>query len=163
MNKTDKAKIAFLVGISAIAIILLLFVDMKSGKTSQDQYANYFVSVTEKSVNLTRAFQNEIGLWQLGQISNVTMAEVTDNYLKNFTSQISDFNETESPEIFRSAKENLLNSFANEIKSYEFFRDYLLTGNVTKNDISTDFLSQALEDEALSFKIYQRIINETNS
>jgi len=163
MKKTEKRKISFLIGISAIAIILLIFVNFRSVQTTQDEYANYFASVTQESVNLTRAYQNEIGLWQLGEISNNTMAEITNQYLNNFTNQLNAFNETTSPEIFIESKKNLLESFTNEISSYEFFRDYLLTGNVTKNDISTDFLSKALEDEALAFKAYEEIVNTTDS
>ena len=56
-----------------------------------------------------------------------------------------------------------MESFTNEILSYEFFRDYLLTDNVTKNDLSTDHLSKALESEALAFKAYEKVVNNTNS
>jgi hypothetical protein len=124
-----------------------------------DEYANYFASVTEGSVNLTRAFQYKVGLWQSGEISNSTMAELTNQYLKKFILQLKNFNEMVSPNIFNDTKQSMANSFANEIKSYEFFRDYLLSGNATKNDISTDYLSQSLEDEARAFKEYEKIIN----
>lgn len=163
MKKTEKRKTAFLIGISAVAIILLVIVNVKSVQTTQDEYANYFASVTQKSVNLTRDFQDEIGLWQLGHVSNSTMAEITNQYLNNFTAQLNEFNRTASPEVFVETKKNLLKSFANEIKSYELFRDYLLTGNVSKNDLSTDYLSQALKDEALAFKTYEEIVNKTAS
>ena len=163
MKKTEKRKLGFLIGISVIAIILLIFVNIKSVQTTQDDYANYFASVTLDSVNLTRAYQNEIGLWQLGEISNYTMAEITDNYLKNFNTQLNEFNKTSPPEIFIETKKNLLESFTNEIMSYELFRDYLLTGNITKNELSTDYLSKALENEALAFKAYEKVVNDTNS
>lgn len=163
MKKSEKRKMYFLIGISAIAIILLIFVNFRSVQNTQVEYANYFASVTQESVNLTRAFQNEIGLWQLGEFSNNTMAEITNHYLNNFTTQLNEFNETASPEVFLESKRNLLESFTNEISSYEFFRDYLLTGNVTKNEISTDLLSKALEDEALAFKAYEEIVNITDS
>ena len=163
MNKTEKKKTAFLIGICVIAITLLIFVNIKSVQTTQEEYANYFASVTQSSVNLTRAFQDQIGLWQLGQISNITMAEITNQYLRNFTDQLTEFNETAPPEAFIKPKENLLSSFTNEIESYKFFRDYLLTGNATKNDVSIEFLSQALEDEALAFKAYEEVVNKSIS
>jgi hypothetical protein len=127
-----------------------------------NEYANYFASVTEGSVNLTRAFQDEVGLWQSGEISNSTMAELTNQYLRKFISQFQNFNGTASPNIFNDTKESMASSLFNEIKSYEFFRDYLLTGNQTKNDISTDYLSQALEYEALAFKAYEEVMNKTS-
>ena len=55
------------------------------------------------------------------------------------------------------------NSFSNEIKSYEFFRDYLTTGNETKNQISTDYLSKSLEDEFDAFKSFNNVVNTTLS
>jgi hypothetical protein len=128
-----------------------------------DNYANYFASVTLESVNLTRAYQNEIASWQLGQISNNTMVEITDQYLNNFTTQLNEFNLTESPNSFKNTKDSLVSSFSNEIKSYEFFRDYLISGNQTKNDLSTEYLSKALEDETKSFKLYQEVLNNTLS
>ncbi len=126
---------------------------------TNELYTNYFASITSESVNLTRAFQEEIGLWQLGQISNLSTVNITNDYLKNFTYQLDQFNLTESPDAFKNAKKNLTNSFANEIKSYEFFRDYLLTGNDTKNDISTDYLSQALELESIAFNEFKNALN----
>lgn len=163
MNKADKKKTAFLLGISLVAIMLLLVVNVKSIQTSENQYANYFASVTQNSVNLTRDYQDKVGLWEMGQISNNSMAQITDDYLKNFTNQLDRFNQTESPEVFKDAKYNLANSFSNEIKSYQFFMEYLNTGNQTMNQISTNFLSKSLEDEATAFKYYKDATNGTKS
>lgn len=162
MNKSDKKKTLFLVSISAVAIILLFFVNIKSVQTTQDQYASYFVSTTQNSVNLTRAYQDQIALWQLGEISNATMAEITDRYLSNFTDQMNSFNRTTAPDIFVDAKNNLVDSFLNEIKSYNFFQDYLLTGNKSKNEISTDYLSESLRYEAQSYKLFENVVNNTS-
>lgn len=163
MNKADKKKTAFLIGISIVAIALLLIVNVKSVQTAENQYANYFALVTQASANLTRDYQDNVGLWELGQITNSSMAKITNDYLSNFTTQLSRFNQTESPNNFIHAKNSLVNSFSNEIKSYEFFRDYLITGNETKNKISTDFLSKSLEDEANAFKYFKDVSNGTRS
>ncbi|MGD9534257.1 MAG: hypothetical protein AB7V56_10860 [Candidatus Nitrosocosmicus sp.] len=163
MNKAEKKKTAFLIGISIVAIALLLLVNVRLVQTSENQYANYFASVTQSSVNLTRDYQDKIGLWDLGQISNSSMALITDDYLRNFTTQLDRFNQTESPDVFKDAKNSLANSFANEIKSYEYFKDFLVTGNETMNQISTVYLSKSLEDEANAFKYYKDVINGTKS
>ena len=162
MNKPNKIKTLFLISLSSIAIILLFYVDIRSVQTTQDDYANYFASLIQDSANLTRAYQDEIALWQLGELSNETMAELTNTYLVNFTNQMNNFNETESPAAFESAKNSLVNSFHNEIKSYQFFKDYLLTGNESLNEISTDFLSESLKDEMMSFKSFKEVTNKTS-
>jgi hypothetical protein len=162
MNKSNRLKTIFLISLSSAAIILLFYVNVASVQTTEDDYANYFATFTQSSANLTRAFQDEIGHWQLGTVSNETMAELTDNYLVNFTKQMNEFNQTESPAVFDSAKISLVNSFNNEIKSYQYFKDYLLTGNESLNEISTNFLSKSLEDEAMSFKAFKEVTNETS-
>jgi hypothetical protein len=75
---------------------------------------------------------------------------------------MNDFNQTESPAAFESAKINLVNSYNNEIKSYQYFRDYLLTGNESLNNVSTSFLSESLKDEAMSFKSFKEVTNKTS-
>lgn len=162
MNKSSKLKTIFLISISSLAILLLFYVNVGSVQTTQDEYANYFASLTQDSANLTRSYQDVVGLWQLGEVSNETMADLTNNYLVNFTAQMKKFNQTEAPEAFESAKKNLVNSFYNEIKSYQVFRDYLLTGNESLDKISTNFLSESLKDEAMSFMSFKEVTNKTS-
>jgi len=162
MNKSNRTKTIFLISLCSIAIVLLFYVNVASVQTTQNDYANYFATFTQASANLTRAFQDEIGHWELGRISNATMAELTNNYLVNFTKHMNEFNQTESPAAFESAKTSLVNSFNNEIKSYQYFRDYLLTGNETLNGISTNFLSESLKDEAMAFKSFKEVTNKTS-
>src|SRR4249920_797669 len=120
MNKSNRSKTIFLVSLSSVALILLFYVNVASVQTTQNDYANYFATFTQGSANLTRAFQDEIALWQLGTVTNETMADLTNTYLVNFTKQMDDFNQTESPPTFESAKNSLVNSFNNEIKSYQY-------------------------------------------
>ncbi len=162
MNKSNKLKTIFLISISSIAIILLFYVNVASVQTTEDDYANYFASLTQSSANLTRAYQDEIALWQVGEVSNEALAGLTSTYLVNFTKNMNEFNQTEAPATFVSAKNSLVNSFNNEIKSYQYFRDYLLTGNESLNEISTNFLSESLKDEVLSFKSFKEVTNRTS-
>lgn len=162
MNKSNRIKTIFLISLSSVAIILLFYVNVASVQTTQNDYANYFATFTQSSANLTRAFQDEIALWQLGTVSNKTMAELTNTYLTNFTKQMNEFNQTESPAAFEAAKNSLVRSYNNEIKSYQYFKDYLLTGNESLNEISTNFLSESLKDEAMSFKSFKEVTNKTS-
>lgn len=159
MNKSDKLKTTVLICISATAIILLYFVNLKSQETIRDEYENYFILTNEKSVNLTRSYQDQITLWQMGSYSNITMADITEKYLKNFTNQMIQFNNTDSPPEFVNVKENLLKSFQNEIKSYELFQEYLETNNSTKNNLSTDHLSESLKYESLAIQEFKKLSN----
>jgi hypothetical protein len=160
MNKSIKLKTIFLISISSVAIILFFYVNVASVQTTQDDYANYFATLTQGSANLTRAYQDEIALWQSGEVSNETLAELTNNYLVNFTKNMNEFNQTEAPAAFEPAKNSLVNSFHNEIKSYQYFMDYLLTGDESLNEISTNFLSESLKDETVAFKSFKEVTNK---
>ncbi len=136
--------------------------DIPSNQFVLNKYARYFPTFTQGSANLTRAYQDEIGIWLLETVSNEMMAELIDKHLVNFTKQTNEFNQTESPSAFESAKISLVNSFNNEIKSYQYFKNCLLTGNETLNEISTNFLSISIEDEAMSFKSFKEVTNKTS-
>nr|MBA3978465.1 hypothetical protein [Nitrosopumilus sp.] len=72
-----------------------------------------------------------------------------------------EFNSTKAPEEYNSVKENFVKSFASEIKSYELFKEYLITKNSTKNDLSTDYLSDALNYETIARNGFAQINNNT--
>ena len=57
----------------------------------------------------------------------------------------------------------MVSSFFNEIKSYEFFRGYLITGNEIEDQNSTDNLSKSLEDEFDYFESFKDVTNNTSS
>ena len=48
--------------------------------------------------------------------------------------------------------EALVNSLFSETESYRHFRDYLVSGNKTEDDLSTDLLSQAFQYEQIYSK-----------
>lgn len=128
-----------------------------------DKYSHFFASITEQAAKLTGEYQKKIGEFQEGKITNTSMSELTSIYLKNFTNQLEKFEQIEAPKEFKPTKANMSNSFKNEIKSYQLFKDYLLTGNETKNQISTEFLSRSLEDELDAFRSYKDVVNGTFS
>ena len=44
-------------------------------------------------------------------------------------------------------------------KSYEFFKDYLMTNNSTANELSNDYLSEALNDETIARNAFTAAVN----
>ena len=151
---------AFLV-LAELAVIGSANTTMPSFATNAAQYSNYLVETTDKSVELTRQYQDEIGLWNQGKYSNSTMAKITDSFLPRFISQLSTFNSTQAPEEYNVIKENFAKSFASEIKSYELFKEYLITNNSTKNDLSTDYLSNALNYETIARNAFAQLNSNT--
>jgi hypothetical protein len=104
---------------------------------------------------LTQSYQKEIGKWQSKQYDNKTMISVTDNYLPKFQKLV---NRAEAlqpiTEKYLQAKDLYIKSLQSEIESYKHFRTFLITGNNTEDDISTQLLSNALKYEIKSFAAF---------
>jgi hypothetical protein len=58
---------------------------------AKDKYLNYLKTTTDKSVNLTRAYQTEIALWNSHFYINTTMTKITDTFLPKFIIQLNQF------------------------------------------------------------------------
>lgn len=116
----------------------------QSFQTIEDNYSNYLKETTDKSVNLTKAYQDEIALWNDYFYSNTTMANITETSLPKFITQLIQFNNIDVPLKYSKVKENYVRSFEYEIKSYQLFLDYLKANNSIANKLSIDFLSTAL-------------------
>jgi hypothetical protein len=128
--------------------------DSQATRNLESNYSKYLTATVDKSINLTTTYQEEIALWDHQNFSNTTMAKITETFLPKFVTQLNQFNNTEAPIKYSKVKENYVKSFANEIKSYEFFYDFLKTNNSTANKLSLDCLSAALTYETIARKDY---------
>ncbi len=134
-----------------------------SNQIAEDNYSNYLKAVTDNSVNLTRTYQDKIALWNSHNYSNITMAKITETFLPKFITQLYHFSNTDAPAKYSKVKENYAKSFVNEIQSYEYFKDYLITNNSTANKLSNDHLSAALNYETIARKAFAEANNISNT
>jgi hypothetical protein len=167
MNNSTLKKLIIVVAFSIIAITLAFSFYYRQNQNAQNNnnnaYANYLQYITDRSVNLTRAYQDEIAIWNAHQYSNTTMSKITEAYLPKFTSQLNQFKNTEAPAKYRKVKEAYIKSFDSEIMSYRLFDEYLKTNNVTANKLSTDYLSFALTNETIARSAFSQANNSSNS
>jgi hypothetical protein len=167
MDIMKRSRLTVFVALAALVVIIIIVISntmpyFVTSTTQQDSgYSNYLTETTDKSVKLTRQYQDEIGLWNQGNYTNSTMAKITDSFLPRFTNQLKEFNGTKAPKEYNTVKENFVKSFASEIKSYELFREYLITNNSTKNELSTDYLSDALKFETIARNAFAQLNNTT--
>ncbi len=163
MNKSNvKKKLLIVSTVAAVIVIILVFtINSRLAQTSTDSYSNYLKLTTDKSVNLTRIYNNEIALWNSHFYSNATMAKVTESYLPKFMAQKIQFSNTEAPVKYSKVKENYVKSFESEIKSYEYFKDFLKTNNFTANKLSNDYLSAALNYETIALSAFTEANNSS--
>ena len=162
-----RSRLTVFLALAALVVILVTVISttipyFATSTTQQhSDYSNYLTQSTDKSVELTRQYQDEIGFWIQGNYTNATMAKITESFLPRFINQLNEFNGTKAPEEYNTVKENFVKSFASEVKSYELFREYLITNNSTKNELSTDYLSDALTFETIARDAFAQINNST--
>ena len=142
--------IKIIIAVGVLAIILGVSLNYRLEQASSNNYSNYLQSITDKSLNLTRSYQDEIALWNDHKYSNATMAKITEDYIPKFISQLDQFNKTSAPAKYSKVKDNYVKSFDSEIKSYRLFDIFLKTNNSTANKLSTDYLSSALTFETIA-------------
>jgi hypothetical protein len=117
---------------------------------SQSEEQNFRLelnTIVNKSQALTKNYQSEIGKWTTHQINNTTLISITDSYIPKFVDLTYLARNISYPAELIPIYDALVNSLASETDSYKHFRSFLATGNKTEDDISTDLLTRALQNE----------------
>jgi hypothetical protein len=92
---------------------------------------------------LTQEYTAEEERW-LSQDNN-TLIQVIDRYLPRYEQLIERANTLNTPEKYESAKNYLVGAIELERQSYEHFRKYLVTGDQSEYQESSDLISRSLE------------------
>jgi hypothetical protein len=125
-----------------------------SSNRTQSFHVAYETLIND-SRSLTQSYQSEIGKWQSKQYDNKTMILITDKYLPEFQKLVNRVQALQPTTAkYLQAKSLYIKSIQSEIGSYVHFRNFLVTGNKTEDDISTHLLSTALKYEIKSFAAF---------
>jgi hypothetical protein len=125
-----------------------------SSNITQPFHLSYEMLIND-SYSLTQSYQKEIGKWQSKQYDNKTMILITDNYLPRFQKLVNRAQALQpTTSKYLQAKDLYIKSLQSEIWSYIHFRIFLVTGNRTEDDTSTQLLSNALNYEIKSFATF---------
>lgn len=121
--------------------------------TEESEFLSNFYSIVNQTNQVTQEYHNEIGKWQSGEYDDQEMISITDSYLPAYEQLINTASSFEAPEKFQNALDLYVKSLSSEQESYSLFRDFLLTGDASLNEISTDLLTNATEYELESFAL----------
>ena len=114
-----------------------------------------YETLINDSHSLTESYQKEIGKWRSKQYDNKTMILITDKYLPEFHKLVSRAQALQPATAkYLQAKDLYIKSLQSEIGSYMHFRNFLVTGNKTEDDTSTQLLSNTLKFEVESFSAF---------
>ena len=102
-------------------------------------------------------YQNEISILNLSMNNNVTKVNKTQEYIDNLKEIISSANKTTVQQDYKPVLNNYIDSIENELESYVHYNKYLITGNLTENQISMDLLSKAFNYETQAINEYKKL------
>ena len=120
----------------------------KSGnKTALQVFIDSLRGLVSKSTELTSGYQLELGKWTTKENDNSTMISITDRYLSQFEELENEASDLAVPLGHENIKESFIKSINSEATSYEHFKNYLITGNRTQNDLSNYEFSLAFQYE----------------
>jgi hypothetical protein len=124
-----------------------------------------YETLINDSHSLTESYQKEIGKWQSKQYDNKTMVLITDKYLPEFQKLVSRAQALQpTTPKYLQAEDLYIKSLQSEIESYIHFRSFLVTGDRTEDNTSTQLLSNALKYEIKSFAAFNnKTVTDTDS
>jgi len=126
-------------------------------QTSTEDFKDSLNNLVHQSQRLTKSYHDEIGKWRMHQYDNYTLAHITDTFIPRFENLTNIARVMTYPEDYKYVHEALVNSLSFETDSYRHFREYLLSGNITEDEISNRLFSRAFEYE----QIYSEFLSAT--
>ena len=126
-------------------------------QTSIEDFKDSLNNLVHQSQHLTKSYHDEIGKWRMHQYDNYTLADITDLFIPKFENLTNIARIMTYPEDYKYVHEALVNSLSFETDSYKHFREYLLSGNITEDEISNKLFSRAFEYE----QIYSEFLSTT--
>jgi len=128
-----------------VSIGLLVFAN--PFKSNTQIFTESLRLLVSKSGDLTRNYQEEVGNWNMKKFDNLTMITITDRYLSQFKELENEAKALNVPNEYENIRESFVSSVESEASSYEHFKNYLISGDKTEDQLSNDKLSLAFKQE----------------
>lgn len=143
--KSKKSLLGIVILAAIVSIGLLVFAN--PFKSNTQIFTESLRVLVSKSGDLTRNYQEEVGNWNMNKFDNLTMITITDRYLSQFKELENEAKALNVPNEYENIRESLVSSVESEASSYEHFKNYLISGNKTEDQLSNDKLSLAFKQE----------------
>ena len=123
---------------------------------SMEDFRESLYYLVHQSQHLTSSYHDEIGKWRMKQYDSYTLAHITDSFIPKFENLTNRAQKILYPEGYKYIVDALVNSLRFETESYKHFKEYLVSGNITEDEISNNLFSRAFEYE----QVYTKFLNE---
>ncbi|MDW0164032.1 MAG: hypothetical protein WB501_00960 [Nitrososphaeraceae archaeon] len=143
--KSKKSLLGIVILAAIVSIGLLVFAN--PFKSNTQIFTESLRVLVSKSGDLTRNYQEEVGKWNMKKLDNLTMVTITDRYLSQFEELENEAKALNVPNEYENIKDSFVSSVESEASSYEHFKNYLISGDKTEDQLSNDKLSLAFKQE----------------
>ena len=143
--KSKKSLLGIVILAAIVSIGLLVFVN--PFKSNTQIFTESLRVLVSKSGDLTRNYQEEVGKWNMKKLDNLTMVTIIDRYLSQFEELENEAKALNVPNEYENIKDSFVSSVESEASSYEHFKNYLISGDKTEDQLSNDKLSLAFKQE----------------
>jgi hypothetical protein len=130
-------------GIIVIASLIAFMVFLQIESSRNNDFKRAYEQIVLDTNALTQQYTAEEQRW-LRQDNN-TLIQVIDQYLPRYDQLIERANALNTPEKYQSVREYLVSAIELERQSNEHFRNYLVTGNQSEYQESSELFSRSLE------------------
>jgi len=131
--------------VAIVSIGLLVFANPFQSNTQI--FTESLRVLVSKSGDLTRNYQEDVGKWNMKKLDNLTMVTITDRYLSQFEELENEAKALNVPNEYENIRDSFVSSVESEASSYEHFKNYLISGDKTEDQLSNDNLSLAFKQE----------------
>jgi hypothetical protein len=110
--------------------------------------------------NASANYQNDLDKLNLSindNNNNLTIINKNQEYIDNLKEIISSAKSAIVQQEYKSLLNNYIVSVESEMESYSWYNKYLLTGNLTENNLSMDLLSKAYNYETQAINEYKKL------
>lgn len=134
----------------------------------QDAQNTKFIEESKKIIeslfnqvnNASANYQNDLDKLNLSindNNNNLTIINKNQEYIDNLKEIISSAKSATVQQEYKSLLNNYIVSVESEMESYSWYNKYLLTGNLTENNLSMDLLSKAYNYETQAINEYKKL------
>ena len=143
--KSKKSLLGIVILAAIVSIGLLVFANPFQSNTQI--FTESLRVLVSKSGDLTRNYQEEVGKWNMKKLDNLTMVTITDRYLSQFEELENEAKALNVPNEYENIRDSFVSSVESEASSYTHFKNYLISGDKTEDQLSNDKLSLAFKQE----------------
>ena len=131
-------------GIAVIGVLIAFMVFLQVEASRNNEFKRAFEKIVIDTNALTQEYTIQEDQW-LSRDNN-TMVQVIDQYLPNYDMLVERAKALDTPEKYKAAQEYLVSAIDLERQSYQHFRNFLVTGDESEYEISSDMISRSLEE-----------------